>query len=247
MARKLFAINPQLDRATLAQKFTACSRVQIRNVLTDETAQEVRSILATQTPWGIATQAGVAAEPGPQSIPAPELSSAAGKQRMQAGAQAAHQAMAKGDYGFLYAHYPLVEAYLQKWNPAGPHDLLLEYLNTPDFLDLVRAVTGIPELVKADGQATLYAPQHYLAKHIDSHVAEGWRVAYVLNMTVDNWQIDWGGYLQFFDDDGDVIEAFRPRFNTLNLFLVPQAHAVSYVPPFAPIGRYAITGWLRDR
>ena len=28
---------------------------------------------------------------------------------------------------------------------------------------------------------------------------------------------------------------------------VPQRHAVTYVPPFAPPHRFAITGWLRDR
>jgi hypothetical protein len=28
---------------------------------------------------------------------------------------------------------------------------------------------------------------------------------------------------------------------------VPQRHNVSFVPPFAPAARYAITGWFRDR
>jgi SM-20-related protein len=28
---------------------------------------------------------------------------------------------------------------------------------------------------------------------------------------------------------------------------VPQLHNVSFVPPFAPAARYAITGWFRDR
>ena len=68
-----------------------------------------------------------------------------------------------------------------------------------------------------------------------------------MNFTAGDWRPEWGGYLQFFDDEGDVVQAFRPRFNSLNLFAVPQPHAVSFVPPFAPLGRYAITGWFRDR
>jgi Rps23 Pro-64 3,4-dihydroxylase Tpa1-like proline 4-hydroxylase len=44
-----------------------------------------------------------------------------------------------------------------------------------------------------------------------------------------------------------VIEGYMPRFNTLNLFAVPQHHAVSFVPPFAPQGRIAISGWFRDQ
>ena len=247
MAKKLFEINPNLDREALARQFARDQRVQIRDVLTQETAEEIRTVLAQHTPWSIATQAGVAVEPGAQSIPAKELLTPQGKQRAQVAAQAAALALSKGDFGFLYGHYPLVEGYLEKWNPDGPHDMLLEYLNTPDFVGLARDVTNIPELIKADGQATLYAPNHYLAKHVDSHVAEGWRVAYVMNFTVDDWLPDWGGYLQFFDEDGDVVDAYRPRFNALNLFAVPQPHAVSFVPPFAPIGRYAITGWLRDQ
>lgn len=161
--------------------------------------------------------------------------------------QDAHDAAARGDYAFRYGHYPLVQSALEGWDPGGPHDLLLEYINAPEFMDLVRTVTGSFDLVKADGQATLFAPQHFLGRHNDSHVGDGWRVAYVLNLTIDEWHPDWGGHLQFFGEDGEITGAFRPRFNALNLLAVPQPHAVSLVAPFAPLGRYAITGWFRDR
>ncbi|MXP13418.1 hypothetical protein GRI44_01445 [Altererythrobacter confluentis] len=247
MAKKLFEINPDLDRRGLAAEFAAHSRVQIRDVLTLETASEVRDVLACATPWGIAAQAGAADSPGPQALRADEVATATGKNKIQELAAGSFQAAGAGDYAFLYGRYSLVENYLGKWNEGGPHDLLLEYLNTPEFIALVADVTGQTGLVKADGNATLFGPQHFLAHHIDSHVAEGWRVAYVLNMTIDEWKPDWGGYLNFFDEEGDVVQGFRPRFNSLNLFTVPQAHGVSFVPPFAPIGRYAISGWFRDR
>ena len=102
-------------------------------------------------------------------------------------------------------------------------------------MELVREVTGFPGLHKADAQGTLYRPGHFLALHDDSHVAEGWRVAYVLNMTAQDWRPEYGGYLMFYDEDGDVIAGFKPRFNALNLFAVPQKHNVTYVPPFAPV------------
>lgn len=245
--KELFVINPALDRAALATQFGANRRVQVRDVLTRETAEEIRSILARATPWGLAAQAGIADPPGPQQVTAKDIGSEDGKRRAAQLNEASHHAAAKGDYAFRYAQYSLVQAYLEKWAQGGPHDLLLEYLNTRAFLDLVQDVTGIEGLVKADGQATLYGPQHFLGHHIDSHVAEGWKVAYVLNFTIDDWHPDWGGYLNFFDDDGDIVEGFRPRFNALNLFAVPQPHHVSYVAPFAPVGRFAITGWCRDR
>ena len=68
-----------------------------------------------------------------------------------------------------------------------------------------------------------------------------------MNFCAEEWRPDWGGYLNFYDDEGDVVAGYKPRFNALNLFAVPKKHNVTYVPPFAPVGRFAITGWFRDR
>jgi len=243
--KQLFAINPDLDRQALAHEFAVDNRIQIRNVLTDETAREMRKVLASHTPWGMAAQADGSEFDGPQKLGSTDLASDRGRTQAQHLVQATHQASSRGDYAFRYAHYSLVEA--ARRQDGNPHEIILEHLNTPDFLDLVREVTGIPELVRADGQASLFGPQHYLGRHIDSHVAEGWRIAYVLNFAPDTWHPDWGGYLTFFDDDGDIVAGYRPRFNALNMFLVPRPHAVTYVSPFAPSERFAVTGWLRDQ
>lgn len=241
----IFEINPALDAAALAQEFARDRRIQVRDVLTREAAVELRKVMSEMTPWGMAMQAGHGQEP--QDITLEELRDAQGNSRAQALNKAAHDAAARGDYAFRYARYPMVRAYQEKWAPGGPHEVLIEHINTEPFLDLVRTVTGFDELIKADGQATLFGRQHFLGLHADEQVDEGWKIAYVLNLTIDEWKPDWGGYLVFYDDDGDVIEGFMPRFNTLNLFAVPQAHAVTFVPPFAPHGRFAISGWFRDR
>lgn len=243
MTRELFKLNSDLDRDALAQAFARDGRVQVRNLLTPETAEEIFQVLAHGTPWGIAWQSGEQGQP--KAVNAADLRrDPAVKQRQIT--QATYEAAGAGNYAFQFARYPLVDAYLGKWNEGGPHDLLLEYINAPDFLDFIRAVTDIPSIVKGDAQATLFAPGQFLGRHIDSHVAEGWLIAYVMNFTKD-WKPDWGGYLNFFDEDGDIAAGYRPRFNSLNIFRVPRAHAVSFVPPFAPVGRFAITGWFRDR
>ena len=241
--RPLFEINPSLDSEAIARRFADQRRVQIRNILTSETAREVREVLGRGTPWGLAWHAG---SDGPHGLRAEEVAEMAASTRAKIGAEI-ERAAAAGEYAFAYAQYRILDAYLEKWAPDGVHDLLLEYINSEPFLDLVRKVTGFPDLIKADAQATLYGPGHFLSMHNDSHVAEGWKVAYVLNLGPDEWKPDWGGYLLFFDSDGDVIQGFRPRFNSLNLFAVPQDHSVSYVPPFAPVGRFALTGWFRNR
>lgn len=242
--KKLFEINSGIDRETAAQAFRSGHRVQIRDVLTDETAREIRHILMSDMRWGMAIGQGTAR---PISVRNDEIATPAGSTRVNRAAADAHAASQRGDYGFRFAHFPIVDALNEKWEPGGIHELLLEHLNAEPFLSLARDVTGIRELCRADAQATLFAANHYLGRHIDSHVAEGWRVAYVLNLTTDDWHPDWGGYLLFLDEDGDIAAGFRPRFNSLNLFAVPQSHSVSYVPPFAPKGRLALTGWLSDR
>jgi Rps23 Pro-64 3,4-dihydroxylase Tpa1-like proline 4-hydroxylase len=239
----LFDLNPAIDRSDAACRYATEQRIQLRDVLTVETARTVQRVLAQQTLWGLAW---TASGEHPQSLTHAEIG-ALPQAQASAIAKKVDATMRNEGYGFLYSQYPMLDAYKQKWAPGGPHDLLLEHINNRPFLDLVREVTGIPELVKADAQATLYAPNQFLAMHDDSHPAQARRVAYVLNFCTTNWRPDWGGYLLFYDADGDVVSGFKPRFNSLNLFTVPQAHNVSYVPPFAPVGRLAITGWFRDR
>jgi SM-20-related protein len=239
---RLLDINPALDRESVAARFAGDRRVQIRDVLTPESARNLHRILSQQTPWGLAWRAGA---DGPHNVPQPQLREMPREDLTNLQSKLG-DAMRGRDYGFLYAQYPMVQAYLDGWSPGGPHEALVEIINDDPFMSLVRKVTGFDDLIKADAQATLYAPNQFLALHDDSHVAEGWRVAYVLNLCAEDWRPEWGGYLNFHDDDGDVIEAYKPRFNALNLFAVPQKHSVSYVPPFAPVGRYAITGWFRN-
>ncbi len=235
----LFDINPKVDRTALAARFAKEGRIQIRDILTNQTARTIQQILLRQTKWGLAWRSG---EDGPHAVRQAEL-----PDRATAIYKAVGDAAHAGSYTFAYAQYPLVEAYLEKWDTDGPHDLLLEHINAAPFMELVREITGIKELVKADAQATLYAPNHFLGVHDDSHVMEGWRVAYVLNLSIEEWKPEWGGYLLFHDEDDDIVAGYKPRFNSLNLFRVPLKHSVTFVPPFAPIGRLALTGWFRDR
>ena len=106
-------------------------------------------------------------------------------------------------------------------------------------------MSGISTIAGADGQATLYVPGHFLNAHSDQIQGHKRRVAYVLNMS-KNWDPDWGGLLQFYGPEKSVDQVFVPRFNSLSLFTVPQEHAVTAIAPYAPVGRFAITGWFVD-
>lgn len=233
------ALNPAFDPDHAAQQFAAKGFTQLRDVLAEATTQRLFRCLTHETPWGIAWFEG-----GAKTMNAERLRSLS-PQEGQALMQGIQTRAATPEYQYLYQCYPILDAYLAGQNPGLYLHRWLEFVNSEPMLALVRQVTGLPGLCKADAQATLFARQQFLGLHTDGFKDEAWRVAYVLNMTPD-WHENFGGYLQFYDEAGDITGGLMPRFNCLNLLAVPQRHAVSYVPPFAPNARFALTGWFRD-
>ncbi len=237
-----FRLNPALDLPALASQFKAQGRIQIRDALDVKTADFYRSVLQERTKWGLAWQIGAE---GPRASRFAETEALSDTEK-QAICQKAGDAVGRGEYGFVYHQYAMLNAYLEQWEPEHPLDRLLEQLNDRPFLDLIRQVTGVHSVIKAEAQATNFGPGHFLTEHDDLHSRDPRRVAYVLNLTIPDWKSEWGGFLNFFDKHGNIEAGFKPMFNSLNLFLVPQRHSVSHVAPFAPVGRYAITGWAMD-
>lgn len=240
---QILELNPDLDRAALAKVFAEQKRLQIKNVLTDESARRITQLLVNETPWGLSWRAG---DEGPVKLRKEQaMAMTAGDH--QAIGQKLNASMQGPDFAFLYSQYQMYDACQDGWSASIAHDQLLRDLNSTIFLDLIREVTELPSIQWADAQATLYMPGQFLSLHQDVEKDQGWLVAYVLNLCTREWRPDWGGYLNFFDENGDIVAGFKPRFNCLNMFLVPQDHNVGFVPHFAPAGRLAITGWFRDR
>jgi SM-20-related protein len=234
-------LNAALDPAELAQRYKAKLRLQIPEILDLPVAERLHQCLQRETPWGIVyndTQQVV-------HVMQPELR--AMDQQVRARTIGGIVERAKHGFQYLYHFYPILTSYQQGWNPGLFLHQILEGLNSEPFLAFIRQVTGISTLIKADAQATLYAPGHFLKRHDDAANSQlNRRVAYVLSMT-KGWHPDYGAMLQFYEDeDNAVTDVFVPRFNTLSIFTVPQMHAVSYTAPFAPVGRFAVTGWFQD-
>ena len=129
--------------------------------------------------------------------------------------------------------------------PDNPLHQYLEFMNRDEMLGFMRRHRGIEEIIRSDAQAACYSAGHFLSVHDDAANYQPRRLAYVFGFT-KGWQPDWGGYLQFFDQAGDIKAGLLPKFNVLNVFAVPQYHAVSPVSPAAPAARYSITGWFLD-
>jgi Rps23 Pro-64 3,4-dihydroxylase Tpa1-like proline 4-hydroxylase len=153
---------------------------------------------------------------------------------------------AQNSFQYLFHSYPMVTAYLRGEDADLFLHSVFEWLNDSRTLDVLRAITGIDTIRKADAQATLHLPGDFLKQHDDTNRSdERRRVAYVLQLR-QRWRAHWGGHLHFLNEGGEIEETWMPRFNSLALFEVPVSHVVGFVAPFATQPRYAITGWLCD-
>jgi hypothetical protein len=227
-----------LDRKSIRAAFARVGRVHISGLFTAEAAEAIYTTLAERTAWQLSLNSG----DRHIDAAADEFERLSGPQRARL-LDSIHRG-ARGGFQYLFNNFPIYDFYT-----AGLHRdhyliRVCEFLNSADFLEFARDVTGMSDIAFADAQATLYKPGHFLTEHDDEVEGKNRRAAYVLSFT-RGWKPDWGGILEFIDPDGHVAEGYSPKFNALNLMRVPQKHAVSYVVPWAAEGRYSITGWLR--
>jgi Rps23 Pro-64 3,4-dihydroxylase Tpa1-like proline 4-hydroxylase len=229
-----------LNVPQIAQLYERAGRVHIAPILADEDAQRAYQSLVNDVPWQLHLNDGdrsydLANE---QVRSFPEATQVLLHERVNSNAVARFQ--------YFFNNFPLSDAYTLGRNLDLYVMRVLEFLNSPEFLSFARQVTRDDRIAFADSQATLYLPGHFLTQH-DNTVAGTNRIAaYVLSLT-SQWRADWDGLLHFIDADGHVAECYTPAFNALNLFKVPQPHAVSYVAPFAGGGRFGISGWLHSK
>lgn len=229
-------LNPQLDRAGLAKTFRQHGRLNIHDILTGSSAQRIHSCLKNETPYGLCLNTGSASRGLGNLTP----------RQQEEYTQTAWREVGLDGFQFLFEQHPLSlhgEAYR---DPGHYCARITEFLNGPDFLEFAREVTGFANIAFADAQATLYRSGHFLTAHDDDVPGTGRLAAYVMSFTTA-WRPEWGGLLEFLDDSSQIEAGYMPGFNTLKLFRVPMTHYVSIVAPFAAVGRYSVTGWLRAR
>ena len=227
-------LNPALDWDALAATFARDRRVRIHDFLTPDSAAALTAHLRARQDWLLVLNSNDRLF---------ELSrSARATLPPDRAAALANAVKAQAQFGFQF-HYESIrvpDAAAERAVDPSPINQLALLMSSEPVLERLRQVIGAPDISFADAQATAYAPGDFLTAHDDDVEGKNRRAAYVLGLTPE-WRIDWGGLLLVHDDG----VAWVPKFNTLNLFAVPQPHSVSQVSTFAADRRYAVTGWLR--
>ena len=238
-----FSLAGDLDLGAYAAKFAARGRVHIPNILNEDGARALHRHLSKDIKWSqfLYSQKHLwEVRPESREKYTPEQEDALREMVYS-------ESREKG-YAFHYSMNRITTDDNDGSVIRAPHTPLMQsflaFMNSPQFLDFIRRLTGMEDVVRAEANCTLFSPGQFLAGHDDSSV-DSRRLAYVVNLT-ETWRAEWGGLLEFWGEDGHIEEAWVPVFNSFNIFKVPMAHAVSCVAPFAGDQRLAISGWLHS-
>jgi hypothetical protein len=232
------AIDPRVKPELIAPVFAKFGRVHIPGLFDRDSALAVYRALTTGVPWQAHYNDGATG----YDIPAAAFDALPSAER-DALVRPIH-ARAAHSFQYFFDNFSMADHYARSEFMELELMRVFEFLHSPAMLEFARRITGVREIATLDAQATRYRAGHFLTVHDDRDDDKGRVAAYILNMT-PRWQADWGGILQFLDQDGHVAEGYVPAFNALNVVRVPAPHSVSFVAPFAGGSRLSITGWFR--
>jgi SM-20-related protein len=238
MSSYRFSVNPALNATALADQFTHDGRLHIADFLEAECAAALHSLLSKRTDWRYLVNSG------DRTIELDRATRAAMSSAQRDALDNAVYASARSGFQFRYETIRVPDDEASRRASDDPLAAFALWLSSGEPRAFLRTVTGAGNIDFADAQATAYGPGDFLTGHDDAVDGRNRRAAYVLGLN-PIWRTEWGGLLVFHSDGKGWLRALEPRFNTLNLFRVPQMHSVSEVTRAAAWRRYSITGWLR--
>ena len=231
-------INNDLLLEPWRARLRAHGRVQIPGFLQEPSALRLHQCLREEVPWETAQRSDAVLADGQDRSPPP------GSAEDEA-ALAATCLRARAGFEFYFDRYRMIDARRDCTDPQLVLHAVVDFLNSPQFLDFARQLTGDPAIRMVSAIGVRYRAGHFLRAHNDLANDENRAFAYVINLS-RQWSPDWGGLLHFLDpEQRRVVDTFTPLWNSLSLFRVPQPHVVSLVAPWAGSARYSITGWFR--
>jgi SM-20-related protein len=117
-------------------------------------------------------------------------------------------------------------------------------LNFLDTLKIALNANLYLSLDHVEAHFALYPPGGRYSKHLDRHRDTDARVISLVLYLNETWQSEWGGQLNIFDGEDNLLRSVEPSGGTLVLFRSEQfPHEV--VP--ATKNRLSLTGWFRRR
>lgn len=230
-------INPANNFNSLKPAYLQDHRIRISQVLSEDACEQLHTIAKSNTPYYLAYSDG----PRPTIIKPSEFDAMTREKRHEFWSRRYEQASL--GVGYVYKGFMPKNANLGADQTLKPLREFSDFWSGTEVLEKIRTLTGISNLIYSDAQFTCLLPGHFLTRHRDADNSGKRRLAYTIGLT-KNWHPDWGGLLQFYEDDGTPRDAWAPAFNTLNLFDIDHIHSVTHITPYALEPRLSIVGWF---
>ena len=226
------AIGPQATQRA-SQGLARDGYVRIPEFLESADAEALAAYLREEPAWNLAMRIGAR-----NWDASPQEQETIGLERIEAMATAGRI----DDFRYLYDVIRVDNDPSARASRGWIIDRLAQTWSTPAALAVWSRLLGRSDLRGVVMAATRFRPGHFITRHDDDN--NGKRVAAFALSLSRGWRAEWGGHLEFLDEQGDIEHGFVPAFNSLVLFHVPREHIVSAVAPFAPVARLTISGWL---
>lgn len=233
------AINPELDLNALGKAFAKSNRLQVRDFLTSESAEALYDQIVNHTVWDWTFRE----DDQVRSLAGTEHTKFPVDQQKALWRKA--YLRAQDDQQFIYFKFDIDEQRAANPDAENPLFDLPGFLNSEPALSAAKTISGVGDIASATADAVWFSRDQFITSRDNLDDGDQNRLVFFIDLAKD-WQADFGGLLQFFDDDMDLAEAFLPRFNSLTIFTVPQRHAMSYVTPFMENFRVGIAGCFKS-
>src|SRR6267142_4160422 len=132
-------LNPELDRARLAETFRQAGRVHIANALTNVSAERIYRCLVQETKWSLTFNKGTNFL---------DLANVSQEERSKLAFSAWNRA--RSDFQYFFDNHRLSvdgEPYPDQTHYCAK---IVAFLNAPPMLDLIRDVTGLAAVQRTD-------------------------------------------------------------------------------------------------
>lgn len=223
--------------ADLKPSYLLDNRIRVHEILPERVCENLHSLARNKTPYYLA----YSEDSQPAIMKSNVFDSLTREKRHEFWARRYEQA-SRG-VGYVYKGFTPKNAILGADVTLKPLIEFAEYWNSEALINEIKNLTGLNDITHSDTQFTCLLPGHFLTRHRDTDTSGKRRLAYVISLS-KNWHPDWGGLLQFYEDDGTPRDTWAPVFNTLSLFDIDHIHSVTHVTPYALEPRLSIVGWF---
>ena len=230
-----YKLNDGVDPKALAKEYKKAGRVLIKDAMDAKCADKLSESIETMAIWRTVYLDGETE----RRISGHDLQSLTN--RRQRDMQENIYIQARQGYQYLRYECP-TDVIPDSKDPKGLTDADV-FFKSDGFRDFLRKIAGAKDGELENVGARWLQRDHFMADSALATKLPDCKLWFSMDMT-RTWQMQWGGQLNFLDDEGEIEQAWSPGFNQLSVYAGGTRHSIGYVTPFHHAFCLSICGQL---